>query len=103
MHACGHDVHTSILLGVAEILNEFKELLGISKEDKKKDDAPKASGLTESKGTSTLFVIAADWSDPGALMSGQTRTGQVLTASAPAAMPRPTRRWTSARRRSSRR
>ncbi len=32
------------------------------KEDKKKDDAPKASGLTESKGTSTLFVIAdTDW------------------------------------------
>ncbi len=27
MHACGHDVHTSILLGVAEILNELKEEL----------------------------------------------------------------------------
>ena len=27
MHACGHDVHTAILLGVAEILNEMKDLL----------------------------------------------------------------------------
>lgn len=27
MHACGHDVHTSILLGTAEILNELKEQL----------------------------------------------------------------------------
>ncbi len=27
MHACGHDVHTSILLGVAEILNELKDQL----------------------------------------------------------------------------
>lgn len=27
MHACGHDVHTSILLGVAEILYEFKDQL----------------------------------------------------------------------------
>ena len=27
MHACGHDVHTSILLGVAEILNEIKDSL----------------------------------------------------------------------------
>lgn len=27
MHACGHDVHTSILLGVAEILNDLKEEL----------------------------------------------------------------------------
>lgn len=27
MHACGHDVHTSILLGAAEIINEFKEQL----------------------------------------------------------------------------
>jgi len=25
MHACGHDVHTSILLGVAEIINEIKD------------------------------------------------------------------------------
>lgn len=27
MHACGHDVHTSILLGAAEILNELKNEL----------------------------------------------------------------------------
>ena len=27
MHACGHDVHTSILLGAAEILNEIKDEL----------------------------------------------------------------------------
>jgi amidohydrolase len=27
MHACGHDVHTSILLGAAEILNEIKDQL----------------------------------------------------------------------------
>ena len=27
MHACGHDVHTSILLGVAEVLFELKEQL----------------------------------------------------------------------------
>ena len=27
MHACGHDVHTSILLGVAEILNSIKDQL----------------------------------------------------------------------------
>jgi amidohydrolase len=27
MHACGHDVHTSILLGVAEILNALKDEL----------------------------------------------------------------------------
>src|SRR5690606_10642358 len=27
MHACGHDVHTSILSGVADILNRMKEAL----------------------------------------------------------------------------
>jgi amidohydrolase len=27
MHACGHDVHTSILLGVAEILNDLRDEL----------------------------------------------------------------------------
>ncbi len=27
MHACGHDVHTSILLGAAEIINDLKEEL----------------------------------------------------------------------------
>lgn len=27
MHACGHDVHTSILLGTAELLNEIKDEL----------------------------------------------------------------------------
>lgn len=27
MHACGHDVHTSVLLGTAEILNEIKDEL----------------------------------------------------------------------------
>lgn len=27
MHACGHDVHTSILLGAAEILNDIKDFL----------------------------------------------------------------------------
>ncbi len=27
MHACGHDVHTAILLGVCEILNEIKDQL----------------------------------------------------------------------------
>lgn len=27
MHACGHDVHTAILLGTAEILNELKDQL----------------------------------------------------------------------------
>lgn len=27
MHACGHDVHTSVLLGAAEIINEFRSEL----------------------------------------------------------------------------
>jgi amidohydrolase len=27
MHACGHDVHTAILLGTAEVLNTFREYL----------------------------------------------------------------------------
>lgn len=27
MHACGHDVHTSVLLGVAKVLSEFREEL----------------------------------------------------------------------------
>ena len=27
MHACGHDGHTAILLGVAEIVNEHRHLL----------------------------------------------------------------------------
>lgn len=30
MHACGHDVHTSILLGTAKILNEIREELPVS-------------------------------------------------------------------------
>lgn len=25
MHACGHDIHTSILLGVTKVLNEIKD------------------------------------------------------------------------------
>ena len=29
MHACGHDLHTAILLGVAEILKEITDLLRI--------------------------------------------------------------------------
>ncbi len=33
----------------------------------------------------TLFIVAADFSDPAALMSGRTRTGQVLAVPAPAA------------------
>src|SRR6266542_2917381 len=33
----------------------------------------------------TLFMMAADFSDPRAVMSGGVRTGQVLTAQAPAA------------------
>ncbi len=32
----------------------------------------------------TLYMVAADWSDPAALMSGRTRTGQVLAVPAPA-------------------
>ena len=33
----------------------------------------------------SLFILAADYSDPAALMSGRTRTGQVLVVPAPAA------------------
>lgn len=29
MHACGHDVHTAILLGTAEVLNELKDQLAL--------------------------------------------------------------------------
>ena len=32
----------------------------------------------------TLYIVAADWSNPADLFSGQTRTGQILTADAPA-------------------
>jgi sugar lactone lactonase YvrE len=32
----------------------------------------------------TLFMVAADWSDPQALMSGRSRTGRVLAVAAPA-------------------
>ena len=27
MHACGHDGHTAVLLGVAEVLSEFKDVI----------------------------------------------------------------------------
>jgi sugar lactone lactonase YvrE len=33
----------------------------------------------------TLFIVSADYSDPEALFSGRSRTGRVVTASAPAA------------------
>jgi sugar lactone lactonase YvrE len=33
----------------------------------------------------TLYIVAADYSDPRALMSGATRTGRVVTVEAPAA------------------
>jgi sugar lactone lactonase YvrE len=35
------------------------------------------------KGRRTLFMVAADYTDPRALMSGQNRTGQVLAITAP--------------------
>ena len=28
MHACGHDVHTSSLLGVARIINDMRDYFG---------------------------------------------------------------------------
>jgi sugar lactone lactonase YvrE len=32
----------------------------------------------------TLYMVAADFSDPGAIMSGRTRTGRILSVAAPA-------------------
>ena len=30
MHACGHDVHTSIVIGVAELLQHFRDKLNVN-------------------------------------------------------------------------